>query len=71
MHEALPSPNIHVEIWQTMGDKGEHRKADTIQQKETIKGSMGDKGKQDLGKADAPSNIRRHTCGKTMRDKGR
>ena len=46
---------------ETMGDKGRQRRREggrTIQQRETRR-EMGDKGKQDLGKADTPSNTGR------------
>ena len=46
---------------ETMGDKGRQRRREggrTIQQRETRR-EMGDKGKQDLGKADTPSSTGR------------
>ena len=44
-----------------LGDKGDKASGrHTIQQRETRRETMGDKGRQDLGKADTPSNTGTH-----------
>ena len=48
-----------------LGDKGDKASGrHTIQQRETRRETMGDKGRQDLGKADTPSNTKLDTIRK-------
>ena len=56
-----------------LGDKGDKASGrHTIQQRETRRETMGDKGRQDLGKADTPSNTGTHVGRQweTLGDKG-
>ena len=66
-HQPTQAP-----VWGDNVRQGETRPREggrTIQDRHTCVETMGDKGRQDLGKADTASNG--HTCGKTMGDKGR